>query len=298
MMADITNFWLVGGDRRQAELARRLSADGYQVHTWALENGLPGEAPGDACRPPEGLSQADCVILPLPAAEGTLLHSPLSRFHPTLEQVFDALSSGQLVFAGKADSGLQALARERGVHLLDYFARDELAVANAVPTAEGAIQIAMEQLPITLHGAPVLVVGFGRVGQATALRLAALGAQVTVAARRWEALAWAQALGCQGLLLSQLAEQPHAFSLVINTVPAQVLGKAVLECLPSGCLILDLASKPGGVDRSAAQALGLPVIHALSLPGKAAPVTAAAIIQTTIYHMLQEMELLRKEDAT
>lgn len=297
-MACAKNIWLLGGDQRQAELARLLAMDGHQVHTWALEEGLPAEEPGSARQPPDGLSQADCVILPLPAADGSALHSPLSQFHPTLRQVFKALVPGQLVLAGKVDSGLQALAQERGVCLLDYFAREELAVANAVPTAEGAIQIAMEQLPITLHGAQVLVVGFGRIGQATALRLAALGSQVTVAARRWEALTWAQALGCEGLLLSQLAEGPRPFQLVVNTVPALVLDKEVLQRFPAGCLILDLASKPGGVDRTAAEGLGLPVIHALSLPGKVAPVTAAAILQTTIYHMLQELEQPGKEDAT
>ena len=200
--------------------------------------------------------------------------------------------------AGKVDPGRHTLAQERGVRCLDYFAREELAVANAVPTAEGAIQIAMEQLPITLHGASVLVVGFGRIGQATAVRMTALGAQVTVAARRWEALAWAQALGCQGLCLSRLADAPRPYQLVVNTVPAQVLRKKVLRRFPAGGLILDLASKPGGVDRSAAEALGLPVIHALSLPGKVAPVTAAAILQSTIYHMLQELEQPGKEDAT
>lgn len=289
-MAYGKNLWLLGGDQRQVELARLLANDGHQVHTWALEEGLPAEEPGDARQPPAGVAQADGVILPLPAADGTALHSPLSPFHPTLRQVFDALVPGQLVLVGKADSELKALAQERGVRLLDYFAREELAVANAVPTAEGAIQIAMEQLPVTLHGTQVLVVGFGRIGQATALRLAALGAQVTVAARRWEALAWAQAVGCQGVLLSQLGEKPLPFHLVVNTVPALVLGRDVLRRLPSGCLILDLASKPGGVDRAAAEGLGLSVIHALSLPGKVAPVTAAAILQTTIYHMLQELE--------
>ena len=142
------------------------------------------------------------------------------------------------------------------------------------------------------------MLGFGRIGQATALRLAALGAEVMVAARRWEALAWAKAVGCKGVLLSQLVESPCPFQLVVNTVPALVLGREVLKALPAGCLILDLASKPGGVDRTVAQELGLPVIHALSLPGKVAPVTAAAILQTTIYHMLQELEQPGKEDAT
>ena len=63
------------------------------------------------------------------------------------------------------------MADARGLILRDYFAREELAVANAVPTAEGAVQLAMEQMPVTIHGARVLITGFGRVGQAVALAL-------------------------------------------------------------------------------------------------------------------------------
>lgn len=51
-------------------------------------------------------------------------------------------------------------------------------IMNAVPTAEGAIQIAMEQTDVTLHGLPVLVIGHGRIGSLLARRLAALGAKV------------------------------------------------------------------------------------------------------------------------
>lgn len=48
-------------------------------------------------------------------------------------------------------------------------------VANAVPTGEGAVQVAMEELPFTLHSARVLILGFGRVGKLTAHRMGALG---------------------------------------------------------------------------------------------------------------------------
>ena len=78
-MACTKNIWLLGGDRRQVELARLLAMDGHSIHTWALEEGLPAEEPWGAHQPPDGLSQADCVILPLPAANGTALH--LSLIH-------------------------------------------------------------------------------------------------------------------------------------------------------------------------------------------------------------------------
>ena len=81
------------------------------------------------------------------------------------------------------------------------------------------------------------------------------------------------------------------YDLVVNTVPAPVLGETELKDLRPDCLIIDLASKPGGVDRKAADRLGRQVIWALSLPGKVAPVTAGGAIRSTIYNMLHELDV-------
>ena len=282
------NFWVAGGDLRQAQLARLLAEDGHTVHTWALEEApLPGL---DHQRGPEGIERADCVVLPLPVSAGAgLLNAPLSaREHP-LEGLLDRLSPGQVLCGGRVDPDCAALAGERGLTVRDYFAREELAVANAVPTAEGALQLAMEHLPITIHRSRVLILGFGRVGQATGQRFAALGARVTVAARRYDQLAWAQAMGLEGEPLDQPAGWQCNYDLVVNTIPARVLGREELAALRPDCLILDLASKPGGVDLAAAGELGLTVIWALSLPGKVAPVSAGRAIQQAIYHLLHEL---------
>ena len=133
------------------------------------------------------------------------------------------------------------------------------------------------------------MLGFGRVGKLTAHRLHALGARVTVAARKYDQLSWAQAMGFGAEPLSQLAGGLCGYDLIINTVPARVLGRQELEDVKEECLILDLASKPGGVDLGAAGELGLTVIWALSLPGKVAPITAGAAIRDTIYNMLREL---------
>ena len=273
------NFWVLGGDMRQGKLAQLLAEDGHRVHTYALEDGAV-PAPGLTAEPGlSGVEQADCVVLPLPVSSGGgLLNAPLSRLSPPITEVLAPLSPGQMLCGGRVDPVTAALAAERGLTIRDYFAREELAVANAVPTAEGAVQIAMEQLPITIHGARVL-----------AQRLAALGAKVTVAARRYESLAWAQASGYGAEQTGQLAGWLCGYDLVVNTVPALVLGEAELADLKPDCLVLDLASKPGGVDLEAAGRLGRTVIWALSLPGKVAPVTAGAAIKNTIYHMLHEL---------
>ena len=286
------NIWVVGGDLRQAKLAQLLAEDGHTVHTYAL--GEPQEpAPGLTAEvSPRHIDKADCVVLPLAVSNGEgLLNAPLALSEHPLAPILDRLSPRQFLCGGLVGGEAEELARERGLTIHDYFAREELAVANAVPTAEGAVQLAMEHMPITIHGAKVLVVGFGRVGRLTAQRFQALGARVSVAARRYDQLAWAQAMGYGGEHLGQLKDWLCGYDLIVNTVPAQVLGQGELEAVKPDCLILDLASKPGGVDLGAAGELGLTVIWALSLPGKVAPATAGAAIKSTIYNMLREIGL-------
>ena len=282
------NIWVMGGDPRQAALAALLADDGHSVHTYALEQGA-----GMKCEPSTARAdRADCVILPLPAAgpDGGL-NTPLSERRHHLEEVLDGLRPGQLVCAGMAGEELERMAAERGLVLRDYFAREELAVMNAVPTAEGALQIALEELPITLHDARVLVIGFGRLGKALAPRLRALGAHVWVSARRYEQRAAAQGMGLGSEGVDRLPDWLCSYDLVFNTVPAPVLGVEELAALKEGALVVDLASRPGGVDLDAAATLGVRVIWALSLPGKVAPVTAGRYIKDTIYHIMEELNL-------
>ena len=147
----------------------------------------------------------------------------------------------------------------------------------------------MEELPITLHSARVLVVGYGRLGKVLARQLRGLGARVTVAARSCTDLAWAQVWSYGVERSDQLSGWLCSYDLVINTVPAPILGREELSDLKPGCLVIDLASKPGGVDLAAAAEMGVKVIWALSLPGKVAPVTAALAIKAALYNILTEL---------
>lgn len=282
-------FWVVGGDMRQAHLAQLLAQDGHTVCTYALEQG--GHAAPDAqiVSSLETISQADCVIFPLPVCSAPgLLSTPLSEREHALAPIPALLSSAQMICGGRFDPDTLREFARHGLTVHDYLMREELTIANAVPTAEGAIQIAMEELPITIHGARVLVIGYGRVGRLTAQRFAVLGAGVSVAARSYEQLAWARAAGLDAVHTQQLADVLGDFELVINTVPARLLEREALAKLKCDALIIDLASKPGGVDMEEAARLGKRVIWALSLPGKVAPVTAGACIRDTVYNILRQ----------
>jgi len=276
------NIWVVGGDRRQVYLADLLREDGHTVHTVGL---------GEGERTLEDLALAHCVILPLPVlGKDGMVHAPLCGGAISLTQVLDHMRPGQILCGGLVPEEVRRAGEERELRVFDYYAREECMVANAVPTAEGAVQVAMEQLPFTLHGARVLILGFGRVGKLTAHRMEALGARVTVAAKGYEDLAWAAAYHYESIRLEELTCELGGFQLIVNTIPARVLDARRLAWVDPTVFILDLASAPGGVDRARGEELGLHILQAPGLPGRTAPVTAAGAIRDSVYHILWELE--------
>lgn len=276
------NIWVVGGDRRQVYLAGLLREDGHTLHTVGL---------GEKERGLDDLALAHCVILPLPVlGKNGRIHTPLSQEKIDLSQVLDHMRPGQVFCGGMVSPEVREAGERAGLQVFDYYAREECMVANAVPTAEGAVQVAMEQMPFTLHSARVLVLGFGRVGKLTAHRMRALGARVTVAAADYGDLAWAAAYNYESIRLEELACELGGFQLIVNTIPAQVLDARRLAWVDPAVFILDLASAPGGVDLIRGEELGLHILQAPGLPGRTAPVTAAAAIRDSIYHILRELE--------
>ncbi len=282
-------FAVVGGDLRQARMAARFAGNGFETSVFGIDGTYLPSGPRREDRLADALNGAGCVILPLPVLdqEGGI-SMPLGQGKLSPSALFSALPEGALCLAGRVGKDLQALAEHSGVTLLDYFDREELAVRNAVPTAEGAIQIAMEELPVTLHGSRCLVIGHGRIGRVLARFLRGLGAQVTVSARRCEDRAWIQTEGYIPADTGNLSPLLPEFDVVFNTVPATVLGAPELGQLRQDALCIDLASAPGGIDLAAASRLGLRCIWALSLPGKVAPYTSGEIVYETIMNMLQE----------
>ena len=124
-----------------------------------------------------------------------------------------------------------------------------------------------------------------------AVAAGAASAEVTVAARDVVKRTQAEMLGCRSMPFTELEAAAGKFDVICNTVPAKVVTESVLKKIQKDALILDLASKPGGINLEAAQKIGRRVIWALSLPGKTAPVTAGEIIAKTILHILEERRI-------
>ena len=278
-MPHAAHIALTGGDARQRYLSEYLTRDGHCVTEFAL-----GEPPSDLSE----LKNFPLVILPMPITrDGVHLYAPFSPHPIFVTELLDALHPAQLILGGGVTGRLAELAKARALTVSDYLAREELAISNAVPTAEGAVQLAMESLPITLHRSRVLIAGFGRVGRCTAARFSALGARVTIVARSSAQRALALSMGLDTLPPQALSKPARHWDLVINTIPAVMFGLQTLSAMGAPVL-LELASPPGGFDLQAIEILGLRHISAPGLPGKVAPATAAQIIRDTIYAMLDE----------
>lgn len=255
-------FCVVGRDPRQRAAAQALRMAGCRI-----------VSPAEAAR-------ADCILLPMSQ----------DRVSDEIARVLQAVRPGTLLLAGRPGMPVRRAAQEASLPLVDYFQRPELECLNAVPTAEGCLALLLQLRQRTIWESDFLVLGYGRIGRAVARRLGLLGGHVTVVARSAEQRANARCAGHRAAPLTSLAGQLPGQDTVINTIPAMVLPRSMLERLPPESLVVDLASRPGGTDFAAAAELGIRAEHALALPGKCAPRTAGTLIAQTVLAMLEEEE--------
>ncbi len=281
----------IGGDSRILAAAGTLAAEenaecavyGFEKYKTNSENFTRAQTPEDA------VCGACAVVLPLPASkDGLRVFAPYAEKDVYLVSVLSLLAEDQLLLGGKTDIRINEVHRKT----FDYYEREELKIMNAVPTAEGAIAIAMRELDITLHGARAAVLGFGRVGKALALRLKALGANVCVCARKKADLALASSLDMESADISDMKTVLAGADCVFNTVPERILAESDLRSLRRGVPLIELASAPGCADKAEAERAGVNVVPAPALPGKCAPVTAGRIIKSAICAILREEGVL------
>lgn len=271
---------IIGGDLRQARLSERLAEDN-KVYTVGLENGK-NPSTFDNLRK----QSFDYIVLPIPACDEKGKITGEAEIE--IQEVVGFCGPFTVLLGGKLPQSVKTMLEKKNIEFIDYAAREDFAVLNAVPTAEGAIQLAMEELPITLSDSKILVVGYGKIGKALSARLKGLNADLTVSARKSRDIAEITGFGIKPLYTESIIEQANGFDLIINTVPAPVLDEKVLTKLKKDCVVIDLASKPGGVDFETARSLSIKVVWALSLPGKTAPISAGDIIFESIKSIERE----------
>ena len=239
---------VIGGDLRQLTLGQELKKEGFHVflHGFDKYSGITGLDEEDD---PDFSLCSDIIILPVPVTfDGRSINSPYSEHPLSVEEFLEGINPSALLFGGQIKPNLQKALEEKSIKYCDYLLREELAIRNAVPTAEGAIKIAIEETPITLHGSRCLVLGYGRIGKILSRMLQGLGANVWVEARKYADLAMIEGHGYEPLPLCALKNFIDEFDIIFNTVPALILDEKLLRTVRPDTLIIDLSSRPGGAD--------------------------------------------------
>jgi len=283
---------VLAGDEREREIARLAAATGAQVRAFGFpwpEGGIVGVTCATSAE--DALAGADYALFPIPgiAADGSLFAPEHPEPIVPSAETLAGMVSGATIVLGLADENLRTAAAAHGIGLEEYEHDRELMLLRAPTIVEGALRIAVEHTDVTIHASEVVVVGHGTIGGLLARMLRALGADVTVAARNPVQRADAYAIGARPLPLAELGAQAHRFAMVFSTVPAPVVGREVLERLPPGALVMDLAAPPGGVDLESARALGHRAVWARGL-GRRAPVTVGASQWSGIRRRIEEHE--------
>lgn len=266
---------VVGGDRREAEIARCAAATGAEVRAYGFpwpEAGVAGvRLAGSAA---EALAGADVALFPIPgiAPDGALFAPAAAERIIPDRAMLAAMRQPANIILGWADPNLKAHCEALGIALHEYEWDDDLMLLRGPAIVEGLLKVLIENTDITIHKAQICCVGQGVIGTLVTRTLIGLGATVHVAARNPVQRAAAYAAGAEPHGLADLQEIVGKADILISSVPAQIVGRDVLARLPDHALLVDLAAPPGGIDRDAAQELGLRFVWGRGL-GSRAPVT-------------------------
>ena len=287
-----TNFSIIGGDLRIIKLAKMLAEDGNNVYTYGMEKAeeLKENKNIIMCNKlQETVKKSEIVIGPIPfSSNGKGINAPFSDNIISIRELMHVINA-KILIAGSITPDVYDLANDEYIEIIDIMKREELAVLNTISTAEGTIEIIIANTNKIIHGSKILILGFGRIGKVLARKLAGLSAKVTCAARKDEDLAWIRAYGHMETNINAIGENLSEYDVIINTVPHLVLTSEKIKYVKDDCLLVDLASNPGGIDKKAAKDKNLKLIWALALPGKVAPVTTAEFIKDTVYNILKEI---------
>lgn len=273
-------FGILGGDFRYKFLYDMLCNEDHLVY--AHNNKYIEDK--DNSTLDEFLRKIDILIVPIPFTKDnkTLfnIENEIISVNTLIGKIINY--NIKMVFGGLIDKKLIEKLDKNNIKTFDFFEDNSIAILNAIPTAEGAIQTAMEQSFKTIFNSNCLVLGYGRCGKILANMLNGIGANVDVTYRKDEDLAYIKAYGLSPIYLYKIKENIKKYDFIFNTIPYEILNKDILKNINKNTIIIDLASAPGGLDYTYARDLNLKAIYCPSLPGRVAPYTAGEILKNKI----------------
>ncbi|GIP21480.1 MULTISPECIES: dipicolinate synthase subunit DpsA [Paenibacillus] len=293
MFTGLTIVFL-GGDARQIEVIRKCAELDANVRIVGFDQ--LEEPPGGVTLETLTtglLASADVIVLPVVGSDekGSVpVHFSKDPII-LLEEHFAAMPKDVMIYTGMAKEFLRRHTAKYGLQLFELLDRDDVAIYNSIPTAEGALMMAIQNTDITIHGSNCVVLGLGRTGFTLARNLQSLGAVVKTGVRRHDHFARAVEMGWKPFMTTDLADQASDIDLIFNTIPTMIVTAQIIAQMPRQAVIIDLASAPGGTDFRYAEKRGVKALLAPGLPGIVAPKTAGIIMANCICQSIMEQKI-------
>ena len=257
----------MGGDLRNFFLAKLLSKEKHEVKVYGFEKIENFKE----CETYENMiSSSEIVVLPIPfTKDKKTINMPLSNRNIRIQELAYHLEN-KTIFVGNMPEDIQEILKEKQNEVIDFMKKEEFAVLNAIPTAEATIEIILKNTNKILQGSHCLILGFGRIGKVLAHKLQGLAVDVTCMVTNELEKAWATAYGYQTTTIEKLQNyytKIKQYDIIINTIP-KIIFKEELKEIKKETLVIDLASKPYGIDRKIVEEENINFIEALGLPRK------------------------------
>ena len=259
------NICVMGGDLRNFFLAKLLSKEKHEVKVYGFEKIENFRE----CETYENmLSSSEIVVLSIPfTKDKKTINMPLSNRNIRIQELAYHLEN-KTIFVGNMPEDIQEILKEKQNEVIDFMKKEEFAVLNAIPTAEATIEIILKNTNKILQGSHCLILGFGRIGKVLAHKLQGLAVDVTCMVTNEIEKAWAIAYGYQTTTIEKLQNfytKIKQYDIIINTIP-KIIFKEELKEIKKETLVIDLASKPYGIDRKIVEEENINFIEALGLP--------------------------------
>ena len=273
-------FFTIGGDMRLWWMEQLLSKEGYHVSSFTGTD--------LKLREPD-IKQASVILGPLPfTRDGIHLFQPPSH-SIKISVLLSCLMPGQYLFGGNLPNSVKEFCEKNNIIWNDFMDMEDIALENAIATAEGAISLAVSHCPINLHRSRCLILGYGRCGQALADRLRGMFADAAVCEIDPIRQTLAKTRGFDAFDPQELEKYLSQAELIFNTVPAPALTEPLLiKQISKDAVLFELASGPGCISEEACRQAGLLRIACPGLPGRFSPQTSARLLCRTVLRVLGE----------
>ena len=290
-------YGILGGDFRNVELVKLLAKEKNIVYTYGLEKEIQKLESDNIiiCDDIKELQETDIVITAIPLSKDNInINMPLNIYGKE-SKIDEALKvmNNKLIFTGSVSSEILRKFKLYNIEILDIMKNEEFAVLNAIPTAEETIRIIIDNTKKVLHNTNCLIMGYGRIGKVLAKKLNSLSVKVECLVSDNIEKIWCRVEGYNYIEFENIKNKSDLlkkYDIIINTIPKIILTDELKE-IRKDTLIIDLASKPYGIDRSIVKQENLNFIEALGLPGKSAPITVAE----NMYELIKNTILKRRK---